>query len=653
MRDTTSVPAQVSAKPPPRVHIEDPQPLLDCGRYAVKACVGDRVDVGATIFRDGHDRLRAVVRYRGPGQREWSEAPMHRSDADVGGDRWAGSFTVAEQGRWEWAVEGWADAEASWRDELERKIAAGAADLSAELLEGAALLAGVGARAHGADRDRIETAAALLADPQIPQRQRCEHALDAALRSLCDRYPDRSRSTLMAPTAEIDVDRLRARFGSWYELFPRSFGGLSGVAKQLEGLASLGFDVVYMPPIHPIGHTHRKGRNNALVAAPGDPGSPWAIGSKEGGHTAVHPQLGTLEDFDRLIEAAREAGIELALDFAIQCSGDHPWLHEHPEWFHHRPDGTLKYAENPPKRYEDIYNVNFDCAEWRELWEALLEVVEFWVARGVRIFRVDNPHTKPLAFWQWLIGEVRGREPDVLFLAEAFTRSAPLRALAKIGFNQSYTYFTWKNSRRELEEYVSELASSGMQLYCRPNFFVNTPDILTEYLQHGGPPAFRARLVLAATLSPSYGIYSGFEDYENVAAAPGSEEYADSEKYELRRRSLDGPLLPLVAALNEIRREHPALQRLDNVSFLETENEALIAYAKTAPEETLIVVVNLDPAEVQEGVVIVPSGLGLAPSYEVVDLLGGARFSWRLGRNFVRLDPAERAAHLLATAPSQ
>jgi starch synthase (maltosyl-transferring) len=647
------VPAQVSAKPPPRVHIEDPQPLLDCGRYAVKACVGDRLDVGATIFRDGHDRLRAVVRYRGPGQREWSEAPMHRSDADVGGDRWSGSFTVAEQGRWEWAVEGWADAEASWRDELERKIAAGAADLSAELLEGAALLAGVGARARGADRERIETAAALLADPQIPQRQRCEHALDAALRSLCDRYPDRSRSTRMAPTAEIDVDRLRARFGSWYELFPRSFGGLSGVAKQLEGLASLGFDVVYMPPIHPIGHTHRKGRNNALVAAPGDPGSPWAIGSKEGGHTAVHPQLGTLEDFDRLIEAAREAGIELALDFAIQCSGDHPWLHEHPEWFHHRPDGTLKYAENPPKRYEDIYNVNFDCEEWRELWEALLEVVEFWVARGVRIFRVDNPHTKPLAFWQWLIAEVRSREPDVLFLAEAFTRSAPLRALAKIGFNQSYTYFTWKNSRRELEEYVSELASSGMQLYCRPNFFVNTPDILTEYLQHGGPPAFRARLVLAATLSPSYGIYSGFEDYENVAAAPGSEEYADSEKYELRRRSLDGPLLPLVAALNEIRREHPALQRLDNVSFLETENEALIAYAKTAPEETLIVVVNLDPGEVQEGVVIVPSGLGLAPSYEVVDLLGGARFSWRLGRNFVRLDPAERAAHLLATAPSQ
>jgi starch synthase (maltosyl-transferring) len=644
---------QASAKPGPRVQIEDPQPLLDCGRYAVKACVGDSVDVSATIFRDGHDRLRALVRYRGPGERDWSEAPMHPCDADIGGDRWAGSFTVAAQGRWEWTVEGWTDAEASWRDELERKIAGGHQDLSAELLEGATLLAKVAARARGSDREMIEAAAATLADPQTAEPQRREQALAPALRSVCERYPDRSRSTLMAPAAEIDVDRQRARFGSWYELFPRSFGGLSGVAEQLEGLAELGFDVVYMPPIHPIGHTHRKGRNNALVAAAGDPGSPWAIGSEEGGHTAVHPQLGTLEDFDRLVAAARAAGIELALDFAIQCSADHPWLREHPEWFYHRPDGTLKYAENPPKRYEDIYTVNFDCEDWRGLWDALLEVVEFWVARGVRIFRVDNPHTKPLAFWQWLIEEVRGREPDVLFLAEAFTRSAPLRALAKVGFNQSYTYFTWKNSRRELEEYVTELAGSGMEHYCRPNFFVNTPDILTEYLQQGGPPAFRARLVLAATLSPSYGIYSGFEHYENVAAAPGSEEYENSEKYELRQRTLDGPLLPLVGALNNIRREHVALQRLDNLSFLETENEALIAYAKTAPGETLIVVVNLDPGRMQEGVVIVPSGLGLAPGFDVVDLLSGERFSWRLGRNFVRLDPAERAAHLLAAKPAR
>jgi starch synthase (maltosyl-transferring) len=428
---------------------------------------------------------------------------------------------------------------------------------------------------------------------------------------------------------------------------------LSGVREQLEGLAELGIDVVYMTPIHPIGHTHRKGRNNALVAGPGDPGSPWAIGSEEGGHTAVHPELGTLEDFDALVAAAREAGIELALDFAIQCSADHPWLREHPEWFYHRPDGTLKYAENPPKRYEDIYTLNFDCDEWRALWQALLEVVEFWVARGVRIFRVDNPHTKPLAFWEWLIAQVRAREPDVLFLAEAFTRAAPLRALAKIGFNQSYTYFTWKNSRAELEQFVTELASSGMQLYCRPNFFVNTPDILTEYLQQGGPPAFRTRLVLAATLSPSYGIYSGFEHYENVALAPGSEEYLNSEKYELRARKLDGPLLPLVTTLNTIRREHPALQRLDNVSFLAAENDALIAYAKSAPGETLIIVVNLDGARVQEGVVIVPSGLGLAPAFEVVDLLSGERFDWRLGRNFVRLDPAERAAHVLAVAAAR
>jgi starch synthase (maltosyl-transferring) len=643
-----------SSKPPPRVQIEDPQPLIDCGRYAVKACVGDLVAVSATIFRDGHDRVRALVRYRGPGAREWSESPMHRSDAELGGDRWVGAFTVAAQGRWLWTVEAWTDAEASWRDELERKIAGGvAADLTAELLEGAALLSRAAARARGSDRDAIEAAAAALADSQTPEPRRRELALAPQLLAACERHPDRSRSTLMAPEVALDVDRPRARFGCWYELFPRSFGGLSGVKEQLKGLAELGIDVVYMPPLHPIGHTHRKGRNNALVAGPGDPGSPWAIGSEEGGHTAVHPELGTLEDFDALIAAAREAGIELALDFAIQCSADHPWLREHPEWFYHRPDGTLKYAENPPKRYEDIYTLNFDCDDWRALWQALLEVVAFWVARGVRIFRVDNPHTKPLAFWEWLIGEVRGREPDVLFLAEAFTRAAPLRGLAKIGFNQSYTYFAWKNSRQELEQFVTELASSGMELYCRPNFFVNTPDILTEYLQQGGPPAFRARLVLAATLSPSYGIYSGFEHYENVALAPGSEEYLNSEKYELRERTLDGPLLPLVAALNTIRREHPALQRLDNVSFLAAENDALIAYAKSAPGETLIVVVNLDPARAQEGVVIVPSGLGLAPAFDVVDLLSGERFGWRLGRNFVRLDPADRAAHVLAVAAAQ
>jgi starch synthase (maltosyl-transferring) len=640
-----------AASPPTRVQIEDPQPLLDCGRHAVKACVGDRVEVAATIFADGHDLLSAVVRSRGPGEREWREAPMHRIDAELGGDRWSGAFSVDAQGRWEWTVDAWIDVEASWLGELERKIAAGQRDLAAELLEGAALLARAATRARDDDRTLIEAAAAALADPQIPEAERRARALAPELALACARHPDRSRSTLMASAVEIDVDRPRARFGSWYELFPRSFGGLAGVAALLPRLAALGFDVVYLTPIHPIGHTHRKGRNNALIAAPGDPGSPWAIGSEEGGHTAVDPGIGTLEDFDRLVAAAADAGIELAFDLAIQCSADHPWLREHPEWFHHRPDGTLKYAENPPKRYEDIYNVNFECADWRGLWEALLEVVEFWVARGVRIFRVDNPHTKPIAFWQWLIAEVRGREPDVLFLAEAFTRDAKLRALAKIGFNQSYTYFTWKNSRHELEEYVTELASSGMELYCRPNFFANTPDILTAYLQQGGPPAFRARLVLASTLSPSYGIYSGFENYENVAVAPGSEEYLDSEKYELRTRKLDGPLLPMIAQLNGIRREHPALQRLNNVTFLPVENDALIAYAKSGEHETLIVVVNLDPHRVQEGVVIVPARLGLAPVFEALDLLSGERFSWRIGRNFVRLDPEVRPAHVLAVEP--
>ena len=527
-------------------------------------------------------------------------------------------------------------------------ICTGQTDLGGELSEGAALIRQAAARADGEDRRLLEDAAALLEDPAAGERRRIDQALDPELLEACERHPTRARAARMDPPAEVAVDRVRARFGSWYELFPRSWGGFAGVAKQLPRLAELGFDVVYLPPIHPIGQTRRKGRNNALVAAAGDPGSPWAIGSAEGGHTAVHPELGTLADFDRLVAQARRHDLELALDFAIQCSGDHPWLREHPEWFHHRPDGTLKYAENPPKRYEDIYSLNFDCEDWRGLWEALLGVVEFWVAHGVRIFRVDNPHTKPFAFWRWLIAEVREREPDVLFLAEAFTRVAPLRALAKLGFNQSYTYFTWKNSRYELEEYVTELASSGMQHYLRPNFFTNTPDILTAYLQEGGPPAFAVRLVLAATLSPSYGIYSGFENCENVAAAPGSEEYLDSEKYELKARALDGPLLPLVGTLNALRREHAALQRLDNVSFLAVENDAVISYAKTAPDETLIAVVNLDPVRVQEAVVIVPARLGLPPVFDVVDMLGGERFSWRIGRNFVRLDPGVRAAHLLA-----
>jgi starch synthase (maltosyl-transferring) len=642
-----------TATPPPRVLIEDPQPLIDCGRYASKACSGDRVRVSALIFRDGAAALRAVVRYRGPQDALWRESPMRRAESQEDPDRWEGSFVVDEQGPWRWSIEAWTDAEATWRDELERKVAGGQADLSSELAEGAVLLRQAAARAGGEDQVALGAAASRLEQSDVSQVERSAGALERNLVAACERNPDRSASTRMNPVAAVEVERLRARFGSWYELFPRSFGGFAGVAAQLPRLAELGFDVVYLPPIHPIGLMRRKGANNALVAGPHDPGSPWAIGAQEGGHTAVHPELGTLEDFDAMIAASREHGIEIALDFAIQASADHPWLREHPEWFNHRPDGTLKYAENPPKRYEDIYNLNFDSEHWSELWLALRGIVEFWVDRGVRIFRVDNPHTKPFAFWKWLIEEVRAREPDVIFLAEAFTRPTPMRALAKLGFSQSYTYFTWKNSRAELEEYVHELAHSGMELYLRPNFFANTPDILHEYLQQGGPPAFRARLVLAATLSPSYGIYSGFENFENVAVAPGSEEYLDSEKYELKQRTLDGPLLALAARLNEIRREHAAFQRLDNITFLPVENDQLIAYAKSDGEETLLVVVNLDPAHAQEGIVIVPSRLGLPPAFEVTDLLGGERFSWRLGRNFVRLDPGERAAHLLLPEPSR
>jgi starch synthase (maltosyl-transferring) len=430
-------------------------------------------------------------------------------------------------------------------------------------------------------------------------------------------------------------------------MFPRSWGGFAGVQDQLPQLAELGFDVAYLPPIHPIGRKNRKGRNNALTARKGDPGSPWAIGAAEGGHDAIHPELGTMEDLRALTAAARELGIDIALDFAIQASADHPWLEEHPEWFHRRPDGTLKYAENPPKRYQDIYNFNWESPDWRGLWEAWLAIVLQWVDCGVRVFRVDNPHTKPFAFWEWLIAEVHERDRDVVFLAEAFTRRAVMRQLAKLGFSQSYTYFTWKNSRWELTEYVSELAYSGEQEYFRPNFFANTPDILHAYLQHGGPPAFEARLVLAATLSPSYGIYSGYEHFENLPVREGSEEYLDSEKYEAKERALDGPLLPAIGRLNAARRDNPALHHLSNVWFLETENDALIAYAKRTGGNIVVVVVNIDPHQTQEGVAMVPAELGTPPAFSVHDLLSDEHYQWRIGPNYVRLEPGVRQAHVL------
>ncbi len=593
---------------PPRIQIEDVWPQLDCGRYPVKRSAGEEVEVWATIFRDGHETLGAAVLYRSPGSPEWREAPMRHVEAD----RWTGSFPVDECGRWQFTVQAWVDRFESWRSEVRRKVEAGQADLAGELAEGAVLL-------------------------EVPD-------LDVAA-GLASTESDRSEATRLTQTLGVDVDRELARFGAWYELFPRSWGGFAGVERVLPQLAELGFDVVYFPPIHPIGGTNRKGRNNALKAAKGDPGSPWAIGSAGGGHTAIEPGLGTEADFDRLVSAARAAGLEIALDFAIQCSPDHPWLKEHPEWFHRRPDGTLKYAENPPKRYQDIYNVNFESPDRAGLWTALRDVVLHWVGRGVRVFRVDNPHTKPLPFWEWLIAEVRAADPEVVFLSEAFTKPAMMAALAKAGFSQSYTYFTWKNTKAELTEYLTQLTRSTLPEFFRPNFFVNTPDILHEYLQRGGRPAFEARLVLAATLSPSYGIYSGYESLENTPIEPGSEEYRDSEKYEVKARRLDGPLLPLIKRMNTIRRENAALRRIEGLDFLETENEQLIAYARRHEANQLIVCVNLDPLSEHEGVVVVPVWLGLPPAYAASELISRKSFQWRIGRNYVKLGPGQ--SHVL------
>jgi starch synthase (maltosyl-transferring) len=585
--------------------VQDVAPQVDCGRSPVKRTIGDRLDVTATIFRDGHEVLGAAVRYKPAGASRWRETLMEA----LPNDRWAASFDLDACGRWAYRIEAWVDRIASFQYELERKVEAGQEDLAGELSEGAVVLG----------REDVTVEEALAARPG-----------------------DRTGKA-WSQTLEVDVDPVLARFGAWYELFPRSWGGFEGVRRVLPELAELGFDVVYLPPIHPIGTTARKGKNNALVARKGDPGSPWAIGSAAGGHTAVDPELGTLSDFDKLVGSARKVGIEIALDFAIQCSPDHPWLREHPEWFHRRPDGTLKFAENPPKRYQDIYNVNFDSEDWQGLWEALRDVVLFWVGHGVRAFRVDNPHTKPIPFWRWLIDEVRTPHPDVVFLSEAFTRPSLVTALAKAGFSQSYTYFTWKNTRWELLQLMGQLLDWAS--YHRPNFFANTPDILHEYLQTGGRPAFDARLVLAATLSPSYGIYSGFERLENVPVRAGSEEYLDSEKYEVKRRRLDGPLLPLVRTLNRARRENPALQRLENVTFLETENERLFAYLKREGSNVVIACVNLDPFTTQEGLAIVPAASGLPPAFPVTDLLGTGTHTWHVGRNYVSLGPGQ--SHLL------
>ena len=595
---------QVAAE---RIFVTDVAPQVDCGRWPAKACVGDRVEVSATITRDGHEALRGVVRYRRPKGR-WRESPLEA----LGNDRFAGGFEVDSLGRWRFEIEAWVDRHAGWLDEHDRKVAAGQSDLAGELAEGAALF-GPGTV------DEWRAAAA---------------ALGAG---------DHGEATRSGPL-EVEVERQRARTGAWYELFPRSWGGLAGVTRVVPELAELGFDVVYLPPIHPIGRTNRKGRNNAERAAPGDVGSPWAIGAAEGGHDAIDPGLGDDADLAGLVAALREHGMDLALDLALQMSPDHPWLAGHPEWFQHRPDGTLKYAENPPKRYQDIHNLDWETADRKGLWNAVRDVVLRWCDAGVTVFRVDNPHTKPVPFWKWLIAEVRKRHPETVFLSEAFTRPAMMTLLAKAGFSQSYTYFTWKNTKSELVELVEQLREWSP--FLRPNLWPNTPDILHAYLQHGGRPAFECRLVLAATLSPSYGVYSGYEACEDVPVREGSEEYLDSEKYEAKERRLDGPLLPLIRRLNEVRRAHPSLTDagLEHLTWLETESEHVVGYARTLGDDAVVVVVNLDPSAAHEGVCVVPPALGLGDPVRVADALGGGTYSWG-ARNYVRLGPGQ--AHVM------
>jgi len=638
----------------PHIDIVEIRPNVAGGRYPLKRVAGESMQVVAVIQKGGYDALAAELRYRKPGSTAWEAAPMRYV---YDSDEWFADLELDSLGRWEYAVAAWTDTFGSWCSEIERKHAAGL-DLASELLEGTHLLQAFAESAATSVRaDILETAAAIA--EAMNQEAAVAAALSPGLRSLvnaADHRPD----LVLSASLEVWVDRVRARFGAWYEMFPRSqstrpgrHGTFADVEAQLPRIRDLGFDVIYFPPIHPIGHSNRKGPNNSLVAGPDDVGSPWAIGSEAGGHDAIEPALGSLADFDRLVAAANREGLEVALDFAIQCSPDHPYVRQHPEWFRQRPDGSIKYAENPPKKYEDIVALDLWCADYAALWAELRRVVLHWVEHGVRIFRVDNPHTKPIAFWKWLIRSVREEHPDVFFLAEAFTRPALLHELAKIGFSQSYTYFTWRNTREEIEQYATEVAHGPGVDYLRPNFFANTPDILHEYLQRGGRPAFKVRFALAATLSPACGIYSGFELCENEALHEGSEEYLDSEKYQLRLRDWDAPgnINAFVAAVNRARRENPALQHLRNLSFHNPENPQVLACSKATPmlDNRILLIANLDPFGVQESIVHLDGGaLGIDESsrYVLHDLVTGERFTWYGTANYVRLDPSNEPVHL-------
>ena len=638
-----------------RVVIDNISPCVEAGRFAAKRTLGEPLWIEAQVYTDGHEAVRCRLLYRPEETSEWQHVWM----SALGNDRWRAEFSAQALGRWLYTIEAWLDELETWRRDLLKKQAAGL-ELGTDLWRGSLLIEQLAARAAGADAQRLLEWSQSLRDASLGEPQRVELAVDEALHELARVYPDPQQVLRYEPVLALDLERERARYSTWYEMFPRSaastpgaHGTLADCEARLPYVAHMGFDVLYLPPIYPIGSTQRRGPNNRPSTDAADPGSPWAIGSAAGGHKAIEPRLGTLEDFQRLRARAEELGIEIALDIAYQCSPDHPYVREHPEWFLKRPDGTIQHAENPPKSYPDIYPFHFGCEAWRELWLELASIVEFWMQQGVRTFRVDNPHTKPFAFWEWLIRRIKRQRPEVIFLAEAFTRPAIMYRLAQLGFTQSYSYFAWRNTRYELSTYFREL--QAVSDFMRANLWPNTPDILTEYLQIGGRPAFMARLVLAATLGASYGIYGpAFELMEHEARDPGSEEYRDSEKYQVRHWDLARPdsLSDFIARINQIRRDNRALQSDRGLLFHPTDNDTLLAYSKTTPDlaDAIITVVNLDPLHTQSGWVQLDlAALGLEPqrSFQAHDLLSGSRFLWQGAHNYVALDPQQAPAHIL------
>ena len=637
-----------------RVVFEAVDPEIDSGRFPIKRCVGEKVKVAADIFADSHDLISARLHYRFQHEAQWRETPMQL----IINDRWEGEFKVDRIGRYHYMLTAWIDHFKTFQRDLHKKVQAGQ-DIDAQLAMGAGLIEAAAERATGPEAEQLHRWAADM-QSENSLESRIVLASDPVLSSLMNRYPDVRFAAQYEKELSVVVDAPRAGFSTWYEFFPRSsredgaHGTLRDCEARLGYIAQMGFDVLYLPPIHPIGRVHRKGRNNSPQAGPEDPGSPWAIGSSEGGHKSVHPRLGSLEDFQRLVKKAAELNIHIALDIAFQCAPDHPYAIEHPEWFRRRPDGSIQYAENPPKKYEDIYPLNFETEQWQTLWEELKSIFVFWIGHGVRIFRVDNPHTKPFPFWEWVIGQIKQEHPETIFLSEAFTRPKVMYRLAKLGFTQSYTYFTWRNAKWEIIQYFTKLYNSPLVDFFRPNLWPNTPDILPEYLQNGGRPAFMVRLVLAATLGANYGIYGpAFELQENRPRQAGSEEYLDSEKYEIRKWPWDSAdnLSAFIGRVNQIRRQNPAFRENRSLVFHAIDNEELLCFSKRTDDldNIVLVIVNLDPYHTRSGWLELPiAELGLEPqqSYQMHDLLSGARFIWRGATNFVELDPQVVPAHI-------